>query len=302
MNADILIVDDSAILRMVTRRALAKLGVAGDRIFEAENGEEALDLLGCHRFDLILLDLHMPVMDGEEFAEAKAKDPDVADIPFVIVSTEANAGRLMRLVELGALGVMRKPFDPEDLRSLLMDYLPGDVTEAEDEQPEARRSSGDSLRARAGGELDVERLDQLIDNTLQQMTALSSETADASAAANCERSARITYSGASEEALVYISASDGFLREFSAQLLGMRPDDPLLETALDDSLKELANILAGELVVCLGGEADSFELGIPETCELTSLPAKEPSGACVRQVHGEPVELRLFRSSLRTSG
>lgn len=301
MNADILIVDDSEILRMVTRRALAKLGVAGDRIFEAANGEEALDLLGCHRFDLILLDVHMPVMDGEEFAEAKAQDPELAEIPFVIVSTEANAGRLMRLVELGALGVMRKPFDPEELRGLLLDYLPAEVTEGHDVNPERRRRADGTLRARAGGELDAERLDQVVSNTLERMASIVTEAADASAATDCQRFARISYSGASEEAIVYVSASDGFLREFSSRLLGLRAGDPQLEAALDDGLKELANILTGELVVCLGGERDSFQLGIPEVCELASLPAKRPSTACVRQVAGEPVELRLFRRPLRAS-
>ena len=121
MNADVLIVDDSAILRKVMRKAVVQLGVPTERIREAGNGKEALVALREKVVDLILLDLHMPTMNGHQFAMLKAEDATLKPIPFVVVSTEANVQRHIEMIELGALGVLRKPFLPEDLRRMVVE-------------------------------------------------------------------------------------------------------------------------------------------------------------------------------------
>lgn len=119
MNCNVLIVDDSPILRMAIRKVVRLAGVEDDRIHEAGNGREALDVLETVWVDLVLLDLNMPVMDGEEFARELKKNPDLADVAVVVVSTEGNRDRLQRMRELGVMETLRKPFEPEDLHRLI---------------------------------------------------------------------------------------------------------------------------------------------------------------------------------------
>lgn len=123
MNCNVLIVDDSPILRMAIKKVTKLAGLHEDHIFEAGNGEEALALLETVWIDLVLLDLNMPVMDGEQFAVELRKRPDLNDVTVVVVSTESNKARLERMRELGAVEVLHKPFEPEDLRRLITCHL-----------------------------------------------------------------------------------------------------------------------------------------------------------------------------------
>jgi two-component system chemotaxis response regulator CheY len=119
MNCNVLIVDDSPILRMAIRKVVRLAGIEDDRIHEAGNGREALDVLETVWVDLVLLDLNMPVMDGEQFATELKKNPDLADVAVVVVSTEGNRDRLQRMRDLGVMDTLRKPFEPEDLHRLI---------------------------------------------------------------------------------------------------------------------------------------------------------------------------------------
>lgn len=283
MHADILIVDDSAILRKVMRKAVGQLGVLDERIFEARDGREALDVMRARKIDLVLLDMHMPVMDGHAFAVAKDADAALRDVPFVVVSTEANAQRQMEMVELGALGVLRKPFEPEELHRMVADYLPEEI--------------GDDP---ALPSLDTAELDLLIANALERMAFVLTEHGDEVEVDAFDQHARVTYSSEHEEAEVYLSASEGFLREFAASLLGLEPEDPRLAPNLTAGLTELANILAGEIVVSLGGEEQRFVLGIPESCSVDTVPRTAPSASCTRESMGKRLQVNVFRR--RSSG
>ena len=123
LNCNVLIVDDSPILRKAIRKVTRLAGVVDDRIHEAGNGREALDILETVWIDLVLLDLNMPVMDGEQFATELRKNPDLADVAIVVVSTEANRDRLQRMRDLGVVETLRKPFEPEDLHRLIPKVL-----------------------------------------------------------------------------------------------------------------------------------------------------------------------------------
>ncbi|MEY3022072.1 MAG: hypothetical protein RIS86_1270, partial [Planctomycetota bacterium] len=91
--------------------------------FEAGNGVEALEVLETVWIDLVLLDLNMPVMDGEQFATELRKRDDLQDVAVVVVSTEANRDRLDRMRALGVERTLRKPFEPEDLCRLIGEVL-----------------------------------------------------------------------------------------------------------------------------------------------------------------------------------
>lgn len=97
--------------------------IAEDNIFEAGNGAEALQVLETVWIDLVLLDLNMPVMDGEQFAVELRKRPDLNDVAVVVVSTESNKERLDRMKRLGVTAILHKPFEPEDLRRLVTSVL-----------------------------------------------------------------------------------------------------------------------------------------------------------------------------------
>lgn len=119
MSCNVLIVDDSAILRRAIRKVVTLAGISEDRIHEACNGQEALSVLEKEWVDLVLLDLNMPVMDGEQFATELRKRDGFADLPIVVVSTEVNRDRLQRMAALGVVESLRKPFEPEELRKLV---------------------------------------------------------------------------------------------------------------------------------------------------------------------------------------
>lgn len=287
MNADILIVDDSAILRKVMRKAICQLGVPPERIREAANGQEALNALHESHSDLILLDLHMPVMGGYEFAQAKAQDEEMSQIPFVVVSTEANAQRLMEMVELGALGVLRKPFEPEDLRRMVADYLP--------EQPDEEASADLKILGEELPGLEKSQLERVVAGALERTAFVLTDPSDLREALVYDQHAHITYTSAGEEADIFLSASEGFLREVAASMLGLEEDDPELASELGEALSELANILAGEIVVCLGGEETRFVLGIPEGCGVATIPDAKASVACGLNSMGEGLQVSVYR-------
>ncbi len=123
MSCNVLIVDDSTILRSAIKKVVKLAGIGEDHIFEAGNGQEALNVLETVWTDLVLLDLNMPVMDGEQFAREVRKNPDLADVTIVVVSTEANQERLERMKQLGAVSTLRKPFEPEDLCQIISTSL-----------------------------------------------------------------------------------------------------------------------------------------------------------------------------------
>ncbi len=123
MSCNLLIVDDSPILRTAIKKVVKLAGLEEDRIFEAGNGKEALEIMSTVWVDLVLLDLNMPVMNGEEFAEELRKQEDLKDVAVVVVSTESNEDRLNRMRELGAIEVLHKPFEPEDLRKIIVSNL-----------------------------------------------------------------------------------------------------------------------------------------------------------------------------------
>jgi CheY-like chemotaxis protein len=87
----------------------------GHQVVSAANGKEALDRLQSMPAapSLILLDLMMPVMGGEEFRAEQLRDPRLASIPVVVVSARAQAAE--KAARMGALACLQKPFDVEEL-------------------------------------------------------------------------------------------------------------------------------------------------------------------------------------------
>lgn len=107
----ILLIDDNFVTQEMMSLALA---AEGYMVVTASNGREAIHRLqNCEPIDLILLDLSMPVMDGQHFREAQRTNPRVAGIPTVVFSGSAEAERVAN--ELGAVGCLRKPVSTTEL-------------------------------------------------------------------------------------------------------------------------------------------------------------------------------------------
>ncbi len=116
---NVLIVDDSKSMRKVIRKTLELSGFRVGECLEASNGLEALDLLDGKWIDLILSDIHMPVMDGFGLIQSLRAKQICQDTPIIFVTTEASEDRLNYLMSLGASGYIRKPFRPEEIGVLL---------------------------------------------------------------------------------------------------------------------------------------------------------------------------------------
>lgn len=115
MKINVLIVDDCSVMRLMMKRTLKMSDISINKIFEAEDGEKALEMVDTEKIDLVILDLYMPVMDGMEVLETLRNRSVSKHIPILIVSTESNESMIEQIERLGS-GFVHKPFTPEALR------------------------------------------------------------------------------------------------------------------------------------------------------------------------------------------
>ena len=119
MPLNVLIVDDSAVMRTMIARVLHLCGVPLGDVRQAADGAEALRVVAEHAVDLVLLDVNMPVMDGEQTLRRLRADPKTAALPVIVVSTEGSETRVQALTALD-VAFVHKPFAPEDLRATIL--------------------------------------------------------------------------------------------------------------------------------------------------------------------------------------
>ena len=119
MSQDVLIVDDSTVIRQMVKRTMDLAGLDVGEIYEASNGIEALAQLNDHDVAVMLVDINMPTMNGVQLLTRMKENHRLQGIPIVIVSTEGSKQRIEQLQAIGAFGYVRKPFQPEQLRDVL---------------------------------------------------------------------------------------------------------------------------------------------------------------------------------------
>jgi two-component system chemotaxis response regulator CheY len=119
MPFSVMIVDDSTVMRGFIRRVMALSGFEVGECLEASNGEEALARLAERSVDIILTDINMPKMNGEELLRRLDTDARLRSVPTLVISTDATKARILKMLSLGAQGYMTKPFSPEALREEL---------------------------------------------------------------------------------------------------------------------------------------------------------------------------------------
>jgi two-component system chemotaxis response regulator CheY len=120
---NVLIVDDSSVMRKIIERCLRQAGMNLAKVHEANDGYEGLSVLQENAVDLILCDINMPTMDGLEFLQALATSEEARRIPVVMITTEGSEDRVYEALSNGARGYIRKPFTAEQLKEQVAPLL-----------------------------------------------------------------------------------------------------------------------------------------------------------------------------------
>ena len=116
----VLIVDDESAIRLICRLNLSSSGFG---TFEAADGESAIGVARAEQPDLILLDLMLPGMDGWQVAQRLAEAAETREIPILFLSARSDRSDENRAFELGGVGYITKPFDPNVLTETVRDVI-----------------------------------------------------------------------------------------------------------------------------------------------------------------------------------
>lgn len=113
-TARLLVVDDNKVNRLLLTRSLE---LQGHTVASADNGRAALDMLRAESFDLALLDIEMPGMDGFQVLSELAGDLKLRDLPVIVTSSLEGVENVVRCIELGAEDYLGKPVNPALLKA-----------------------------------------------------------------------------------------------------------------------------------------------------------------------------------------
>lgn len=108
----VIIADDSSTARMFVRRCFEVAGLAEAQIVEVSSGLEVLQKLEAESFDLVITDLNMPEIKGDDLIRRMKANSATKDIPIIVVSSAYNTRMNEELTALGALRVLKKPPTP----------------------------------------------------------------------------------------------------------------------------------------------------------------------------------------------
>jgi two-component system, chemotaxis family, chemotaxis protein CheY len=117
LKMKVLIVDDFATMRRIVRNVLKQIGFT--TMVEADNGKAALKVLKKEKIDLILCDWNMPEMPGIDLLKAIKSDDELKNIPFVMVTAEAQKDNIIEAVKAGVSSYIVKPFTAETVTEKL---------------------------------------------------------------------------------------------------------------------------------------------------------------------------------------
>ncbi|MDR3527120.1 MAG: response regulator [Rhizomicrobium sp.] len=118
--SSILIVDDSASIRQTVKIAL---GGQGHAVSEACDGSDGLNKAKGGKYELVITDLNMPIMDGLSMIKKMRTLPAYQGVPILFLTTESDAGLKSQAKAAGATGWITKPFDSEQLRRIVTKVL-----------------------------------------------------------------------------------------------------------------------------------------------------------------------------------
>jgi len=276
MSLNVLVVDDSSVARKVIAKCIRLADLPVGELHEAANGQEGLDILDKHWVDLALVDINMPVMNGEEMIERVRSSPELRELPIIVISTEGSETRIERLEQKGVTFV-HKPFTPETIREV------------------AERITGISYeRNRLHAALSRVATDVFEELA---MMLLVSEDEPRETPSPSLVVAGISFEGPFSGRLV-ASVPESMLPALASNMLGLEDGTDAPPDKQQDALKELVNVVCGNLLPAVAGSKAIFNVNAPEfladgvrgTPDEKSVPA---TAARVRLQEGS-VELKLF--------
>jgi len=239
-------VDDSTVVKAVMVNALGQCGIPIHEIHDAANGRDALRILESSPIDLVFADINMPVMSGVELVERMHADERLKEIPVIIISTEGSATRMEYLREKGVKAYVRKPFTAEQIHAAVRTVM---------------ESMPNKLK---------DNLAHALESVVKTMASLPVETVDPRDLPDMEASllhAHIGFAGKSsgEIGLLFDPALAALL---AARILGLEDRDQLLDDMIEDTVKELLNVVCGQFLTMSFGETPVFTLTVPHVFPL----------------------------------
>jgi two-component system chemotaxis response regulator CheY len=136
MAFNVLIVDDSSTMRAVIKKVIKVSGFNVGKFLEAGDGGEALAVLANEWVDVVLSDINMPNMNGLELIGRMHADEMLKSIPVVMVTTESSDEKVKKSKELGAVGYIKKPFLPQDIKMTLSSIMGEEADDEKDNEDE----------------------------------------------------------------------------------------------------------------------------------------------------------------------
>ncbi len=196
---DVLLVEDNGVNRKLATRLLEKLG---HRVNEAHDGAIAVAMTAGHDYDVILMDMQMPVMDGLEATRAiRAREIDGRHVPIIALTANAMSGDRERCLEAGMDDYVSKPIEATALIAALHRTCGGArqnvAQDAVDTSPAARPPEAGTVYNRAEALAraadDEELLAQIIDIFLEETPALLAQIGEALDGGDCDRAFRAAH-------------------------------------------------------------------------------------------------------------
>jgi two-component system, chemotaxis family, chemotaxis protein CheY len=123
MPVNVLIVDDSAVMRTLIKRVAVLSEAPIGTMYEASNGREALQILEQYDIQAVFTDITMPVMNGTELLREIARRDCWDHVVRVIISTDGSAARRAEVEDLAVKAYLEKPFRPEAIRDVLSSFM-----------------------------------------------------------------------------------------------------------------------------------------------------------------------------------
>ncbi|QDS94600.1 Response regulator PleD [Roseimaritima multifibrata] len=164
-RASLLIVEDS---RIQAKILSDKLLEAGYQVRTAENGQIGLEMIREQPPTLVISDIEMPVMNGYQLCHAVKNDPDLRRIPFILLSTLADAQDIIKGLHCGADNYVTKPYDPKFLISRVASLLETPLAEDEEEQQLDVTLGGTQYTVKAGRQQVLNLLVSTFENAVEK--------------------------------------------------------------------------------------------------------------------------------------
>jgi two-component system chemotaxis response regulator CheY len=120
---NILIVDDSSTIRKIIIRCIGHTQIAVGKLFEAADGEEALNVLRENPIHLVLTDINMPKMSGLELLSRMKSEEQWKNLPVLLITTEGRVDTVLEAANKGAAGYVKKPFTAVDIQAKIEPLL-----------------------------------------------------------------------------------------------------------------------------------------------------------------------------------